>query len=91
MINCSECPRCKDTYPDEVDYYGNHFCICGLSGNMVYTTPRKEKRIFGSGYIHHPVSGCGLYETVVDALTDMTQAERKDYVRNRISAVSDAD
>ena len=47
MIKCDTCPRCKDTYPDKVDFDGNHFHICGMSGNMVYTEPRKVKRQVG--------------------------------------------
>lgn len=34
MIKCSECPRFKDHDPNKVDYQGNHFGICGMSGNM---------------------------------------------------------
>lgn len=75
MIKCDTCPRCKDTYPGKLDAFGNHFHICGMGGNMVYTEPRKEKRIYGSGYIHYSVSSCGLYETVEDALKHMTESE----------------
>lgn len=75
MIRCDVCPRCKDSYPDKVDFYGNHFCICGMTGNMVYTEPRKIKRDTGSGYIHFSTSSCGLYETVEDALSQMTEPE----------------
>ena len=67
MITCDICPRCKDEYPDKVDRAGNHFCICGMSGNIVYTAPRRERRLFGGGYIYYGVSGCGLYESVEDA------------------------
>ena len=59
MIKCDTCPRCKDVYTDRLDYNGNHFFICGMSGNIVYKEPWKEKRLCGSGYIHHSVSGCG--------------------------------
>lgn len=75
MIRCDVCPRCKDSYPDKVDFYGNHFCICGMTGNMVYTEPRKIKRDTGSGYIHFSTSSCGLYETVEDVLSHMTESE----------------
>ena len=75
MIRCDACPRCKDLYPDKVDLYGNHFCICGLTGNMVYTEPRKIKKYTGSGYIHFSTSSCGLYETPEDALSHMTESE----------------
>lgn len=67
MINCDTCPRCKDVYPDRVDIDGYHFCICGMSGNIVYTIPRKVRRHNGRGYIYFDVSTCGLYETVEDA------------------------
>ena len=76
-IKCDTCPRCKDAYPDKVDNFGNHFCICGMSGNMVYTQPRTEKRYSGKGFIHFEVSGCGLYDTVEDALASMTESERQ--------------
>lgn len=75
MIKCNECPRCKDTYPGKLDCYGHHFHICGMFGNMVYTEPRKVKREVGHGYIHYGVSSCGLYETVEDALSHMTESE----------------
>ena len=75
MIRCDVCPRCKDVYPDKVDSYGNHFCICGMTGNMVYTEPRMIKRHTGSGYIHFSTSSCGLYETAEDALSQMTEPE----------------
>ena len=71
MINCDTCPRCKDTYPDRVDADGYHFYICGMSGNIVYKEPHKTKRRYGSGYINYGISGCGLYETVDDALDAM--------------------
>lgn len=72
-ITCAECPRCKDTYPGELDRDGYHFYICGMVGNMVYKEPRKIKKASGKGYLHFPVSGCGLYKTVEDALSDMTE------------------
>ena len=77
MIKCDSCPRCKDVYPGKIDDTGNHFYICGMSGNKVYAKPWKEKRQSGSGYIHHSVSGCGLYGTVEDALKAMTASERR--------------
>lgn len=83
MIKCDTCPRCKDTYPGKLDYFGNHFHICGMSGNMVYTMPRKEKRQCGGGYIHYGVSGCGLYDTIEKALADMTEPERRRYYDKR--------
>lgn len=73
MINCDVCPFVKDKYPDRVDEDGYHFQICGMSGNIVYTTPHKEKRLFGHGYIHHKVSTCGLFETVEDAERKMNR------------------
>ena len=75
MITCRECPRCKDAYPGKVDMYGNHFCICGMSGNMVYPMPRKKPRHNGRGYIHFGPSSCGIYDTVEDALKKMTESE----------------
>ena len=81
MITCDICPWCKDPYPDQVDSDGYHINICGMSGNIVYTIPHKTKRIFGGGFIHFGVSGCGLYETVDDVLSKMTEAERKEYER----------
>ncbi len=77
MIRCDTCPYCKDEYPGKVDAHGNHFHICGMTGNMVYTEPRKEKRWSGPGYIHFETSGCGLYKTAEDALASMTEVERE--------------
>ena len=79
-IRCDTCPRCKDIYPpDKVDSFGNHFCICGMGGNMVYPKPRKEKRYSGKGYIHYDIDGCGLYDTIDEALAAMNDIERQDY------------
>lgn len=74
MITCAECPRCKDLYPGQLDSFGNPFKICGMSGNMVHTEPRREKRINGNGYIYYEAGTCGLYDTVEDALKHMTKA-----------------
>lgn len=80
MIKCKDCPRCKDVYPPEtVDHNGNHFCICGMGGNMVYTFPRKEKRYNGNGYIIIPESSCGLYKTFDEAFKAMTKPEQERY------------
>lgn len=76
-ITCKECPRCKDVYPGKLNSDGAHFFICGMSGNKVYKEPWKEKRLGGSGYIHHSANGCGLYETVESALAAMTAPERR--------------
>ena len=77
MINCSECPRCKDVYPaDCVDHHGNHFCIWGMGGNIVYTYPRKERKYNNQGWIHFPESSCGLYNTFEDAFKAMTKPEQ---------------
>jgi len=76
-INCDTCPRFNDPYPDKLDDDGYHFGICGMSGNKVYKIPHKVKRIYGDGYIHYPVGGCGLYRSVEDALAHMTPAEIK--------------
>ena len=83
MINCDTCPRCYDPYPDKVDIHGNHFNICHLTGNIVYTEPWKEKRYSGHGYIHHSVSTCGLYETIEDALNHMTKTEIERWKKER--------
>ena len=77
MIKCDTCPRCKDVYPGQTDRDGYHFCICGMSGNIVYAIPHKVKRYSGKGYLHFGISSCGLYETIEDALNDMTQSEIK--------------
>ncbi len=58
-IDCPECPKCK---PQEGLRDGVRWGICGMGGNIVYLEPWKEKRISGSGYIYHNVSGCGLFE-----------------------------
>ena len=76
-IRCDECPRCKDTYPGRLDNDGYHFHICGMCGNIVYTIPHKIKRYNGHGYISLGISSCGIYETVEDALKDMTEPERR--------------
>ena len=74
-IRCDTCPWCYDRYPGKLDRDGHHFYICGVGGNMVYKEPRKVKRISGSGYLHYPVSGCGLYKSVEEALEHMTEPE----------------
>lgn len=84
MIRCDTCPRCNDVYPGKLDRDGYHFCICGLTGNIVYTTPHKEKRYSGSGYIHFGISSCGLYETIEDALKHMTESECRRYFSRKI-------
>lgn len=77
MIKCKDCPRCKDVYPPEtVDHYGNHFCICGMGGNIVYPYPRKEKRYNGSGYIKFSEDSCGIYKTFEDAFNAMSKPEQ---------------
>lgn len=83
MIRCSECPRCKDTYPGKLDDNGNHFYICGMSGNKVYTKPRRERRANGRGWIKFSESSCGIYDTFEDALKAMTEPERRRYYENR--------
>ena len=75
MIKCDTCPRCKDVYPGKVDDDGYHYCICGMSGNIVYKIPRKMKRYSGNGYIYCGVTSCGLYDTVEDALADKLKAD----------------
>ena len=88
MIRCDTCPYCKDSYPGKLDAFGNHFHICGMTGNMVYTEPRKEKRYSGVGWIHFGVSGCGLFETTEEALSNMTEIERKRDFAARSEALS---
>lgn len=58
-LDCPDCPRCKRR-PGLRN--GVKFGICGMGGNIVYLEPWKEKRISGSGYIHHNVSSCGIFE-----------------------------
>jgi hypothetical protein len=74
-IKCDTCPRCKDVYPGELDRDGFHFCICGMSGNIVYQIPHKIKRASGHGWIHFGIGSCGLYKSVEDALNHMTEPE----------------
>ena len=59
MIKCDTCPRCKDTYPDKVDFDGNHF------------------------HIHYSISSCGLYESIEDALSHMTESEIRRWKENK--------
>ena len=75
MIHCKDCPRCKDSR--RTDNNGNHFSICGMTGNMVYTEPRREKRFSGKGWIRFSDSSCGIYETFDDAFDAMTKTEQK--------------
>ena len=77
MIHCSECPRFEDR--DKVDYQGNHFGICKMTGNIVYPAPRKEKRYNGHGYIHFGESSCGLFNTFEEAFAKMTKVEQERY------------
>ena len=77
MIKCDVCPRCTDPHPGKLDGDGYHFCICGMSGNIVYTTPHRIKRYNGKGYINLGISSCALYESVEDALSHMTESERR--------------
>ena len=91
MIRCDTCPRCTDPYPDKVDLEGYHFCICGMTGNIVYQTPHKIKRYSGSGYIHRGISSCGIYETIEDALKHMTEPEIRNYERMRTWTIQSAE
>lgn len=77
MIRCDTCPYCKDSCPGKVDSDGNHFHICGLTGNMVYTEPRRVKKWSGPGYLKYGISSCGIFETVEKALENMTDIERQ--------------
>lgn len=75
MIYCKGCPQCKDAYPGKLDYSGNHFCICGMTGNMVYPEARKEQRYNGKGFISFGPGSCGIFDTVEDMLATMTESE----------------
>lgn len=62
-LSCFECPHCKK----EGAYHGPfqaadgvEYGICGHGGNTVFLEPWKENRIYGSGYIYHKPSGCGM-------------------------------
>lgn len=83
MIKCDTCPWCKDTNPEKVDQNGYPYHICGMSGNIVYTIPRKEKRYSGSGYIHFGICSCGIFETEEDVIAAMTEPERRRYYERK--------
>lgn len=89
MIKCDTCPRCKDTYPGKVNQAGVHFYICGMSGNIVYKQAWNERMCSGHGYYHHSVSGCGLYDTIEEALADMTESEKRRYYDERRQRAED--
>lgn len=76
-LKCKDCPRFKDA--GHIDYEGNHFGICGMGGNMVYPEERKVKRVSGRGYIHYQPDGCGMYDTVEQALAKMTKSDVRRY------------
>ncbi len=59
FLDCTECQRCK---PQDGLKHGVRYGICGMGGNLVYLEPWKERRTCGSGWIHHHVSSCALYE-----------------------------
>jgi hypothetical protein len=59
FLDCTECPRCK---AKEGLKHGVRYGICSMSGNLVYLDPWKEQKACGSGWIHHHVSSCALYE-----------------------------
>ena len=63
-LTCTECQHCKPQGIRKEGFMGAgyKYGICGQGGNLVFLEPWKEKRIRGSGYIHHKVSSCGLYE-----------------------------
>lgn len=66
IIKCDECQYCK---PKGVNSFGRGkgvlYGICGQGGNMVFLEPWREKKVCGSGYIYHKISGCGLYRKEV--------------------------
>ena len=76
-LKCRDCPRCYDGAPGKFNIDGVHCYICGMSGNIVYKDPWRQERLSGSGYINHGPGGCGLYDSVEDALSDMTEAEKR--------------
>ena len=78
-IGCDTCPYCKDEYPGKLDSFGNHFHICGMTGNMVYTQPRKEKKYSGAGWMRFGISSCGLFNSPGEVLARMTEPERQRY------------
>ncbi len=67
-LTCAECPHCKPQGIRKDGFFGAgyQYGICGQSGNVVILEPWKEKRIHGSGYIHHKVSSCEMYEKEVN-------------------------
>ena len=87
MVKCDTCPRSKDAYPGKTDRDGYHFHICGMSGNIVYPAPHRIKRASGSGYINCGISSCGLYETVEDVLSRMTDSEIRRWKERSINNV----
>lgn len=66
-LTCAECPHCKPNGIRKDGFLGAgyKYGICEHGGNLVFLEPWEEKRIHGSGYIHHKVSSCGLYEKEV--------------------------
>lgn len=58
-IKCNECPKCK---PQKTLKNGVKWGVCGMGGNTVFLEPWKEKKSSGHGYIHHDISGCGMFE-----------------------------
>lgn len=80
MIRCDTCPYCEDRYPGQLDFFGNPFQVCTLTGNTVYNAPRRERRHSGNGWINYDkASTCGLFESVEAVLNRMTEPERKRY------------
>ena len=78
MIRCNICPYCRNPYQaDKVDSDGNYYCICGMTGNIVYPYPRLAERYSGSGYYRFDASSCGIFNSVDDVLTHMAENERK--------------
>lgn len=59
FLDCTECPKCK---VKEGLKHGVRYGICGMGGILVYLEPWKERKVCGSGRVHHLVSSCGLYE-----------------------------
>ena len=82
-IKCPECPKCK---PKEGLRDGAKWGICGEGGNIVYLEPWKEKRISGKGWIHHPISSCGIYEKnkVKESFFQSSAVEKSNSMLQRI-------
>jgi hypothetical protein len=82
MVKCDTCPWSKDLYPGEL-HNGVPFRICGMTGNIVYPVPHREKRYSGSGYINFEISTCNMWKDEEDVLNHMHPIERERYLREK--------